>query len=125
MGYTQWAVAGRMQREQPDNAAEALVLITTMPDFGAITWDNGAFALRNALGWTRMMHRMHRGGFALIGQALPDPKLDKAFAVLPLSAGDSAATGEEIHWYQDWVRREDLTHEYWTQQSHAASSTRA
>ena len=121
MGYTQWAVAGRMTLDDPENASEALVLITTMPDFGAITWDNGAFALRNALGWTRMMHRMRRGGFALIGMALPDPKLEKAFAVLPLSAGDSAATGEEIHWYQDWVRHEDLTHEYWTQQSHAAS----
>ncbi|WP_082467811.1 CocE/NonD family hydrolase [Leifsonia sp. Leaf264] len=121
MGYTQWAVAGRMQLEDPENASEALVLITTMPDFGAITWDNGAFALRNALGWTRMMHRMRRGGLAMIGMALPDPKLEKAFAVLPLSAGDSAATGEEIHWYQDWTRHEHLSDEYWTQQSHAAS----
>ena len=74
MGYTQWAVAGRMALDDPENASEALVLITTMPDFGAITWDNGAFALRNALGWTRMMHRMRRGGFALIGMALPDPQ---------------------------------------------------
>ena len=121
MGYTQWAVAGRMTLEEPENASEALVLITTMPDFGAITWDNGAFALRNALGWTRMMHRMRRGNFALIGMAFPDPKLEKAFDVLPLSAGDSAATGEQIHWYQDWTRHEKLTHEYWTEQSHAAS----
>ncbi|GAA1973042.1 CocE/NonD family hydrolase [Microbacterium pumilum] len=121
MGYTQWAVAGRMQREDPQNAPEALVLVTTMPDFGAITWDNGAFALRNALGWSRMMHRMRRGGIALIAMALPDRKLDKAFDVLPLSAGDSAATGEQIHWYQDWTRYESLDEEYWTQQSHTAS----
>ncbi|GAA1960305.1 hypothetical protein GCM10009776_23630 [Microbacterium deminutum] len=121
MGYTQWAVAGRMQREDPENAPEALVLVTTMPDFGPITWDNGAFALRNALGWSRMMHRMRRGGIALIGMALPDRKLDRAFGVLPLSKGDSAATGEQIHWYQDWTRYESLEHEYWTQQSHTAS----
>ena len=121
MGYTQWAVAGRMQREDPENAPEALVLVTTMPDFGAITWDNGAFALRNALGWSRMMHRMRRGGIALIAMALPDRKLDKAFDVLPLSAGDSAATGEQIHWYQDWTRYQSLDEEYWTQQSHTAS----
>ena len=121
MGYTQWAVAGRMQLDDPENAPEALVLVITMPDFGAITWDNGAFALRNALGWTRMMHRMRRGGIALLAMALPDPKLDKAFGVLPLSAGDSAATGEQIHWYQDWVRHENLGDEYWNQQSHTAS----
>ena len=60
MGYTQWAVAGRLQREDPDHAPDALCLITTMPDFGAITWDNGAFSLRNALGWTQMMDRMIR-----------------------------------------------------------------
>ena len=45
LGYTQWAVAGRMRREDPDNAPDALCLIVTMADFGAITWDNGAFAL--------------------------------------------------------------------------------
>jgi len=116
MGYTQWAVAGTAQ---PD----ALCLITTMPDFGAITWDNGAFALRNALGWTRMMDRMiRRSGPALaLGMALPDPRLRKAFGVLPLSAGDTAATGHPVHWYQDWVAHERLTDDYWTQQSHAAS----
>lgn len=121
MGYTQWAVAGRMQREDPDNAPEALVLQITMPDFGEITWDNGAFSLRNALGWSRMMDLMDRGGLALLGIVLPDRKLDKAFDVMPLSRGDSAAAGRAIHWYQDWVRHERLTDEYWTSQSHTAS----
>ncbi|MFT4212904.1 MAG: CocE/NonD family hydrolase [Microbacterium sp.] len=121
MGYTQWAVAGRMQREEPENAPEAHVLQITMPDFGAITWDNGAYSLRNALGWTRMMVRMRRGGLALLGMMLPDRRLARAFDVLPLSAGDVAATGESVHWYQDWVAHESLADEYWTQQSHTAS----
>jgi uncharacterized protein len=121
MGYTQWAVAAKMLREDPDNAPEALVLQITMPDFGAITWDNGAFSLRNALGWSRMMDRMARGGLALAGILLPDPKLRRAFDALPLSEGDSAAAGHPIHWYQDWVRHERLTDEYWTRQSHTAS----
>ncbi|TPW99840.1 CocE/NonD family hydrolase, partial [Schumannella luteola] len=121
MGYTQWAIAGRMQREHPDEAPEAYIMQITMPDFGAITWDNGAFSLRNALGWTRMMVRMRQGGAALLGMLLPDPKLAKAFDVLPLSAGDAAASGETVHWYQDWVRHEKLTDEYWTQQSHTES----
>ncbi|WP_243076328.1 CocE/NonD family hydrolase [Microbacterium sp. SS28] len=121
MGYTQWAVAGRMQQEEPENAPDALVLNITMPDFGAITWDNGAYSLRNALGWSRMMGRMAKGGLALLGMLFPDPKLTRAFDVLPLSAGDTAATGQPIHWYQDWVKHERLTDKYWTQQSHTAS----
>ncbi|WP_165310701.1 CocE/NonD family hydrolase [Microbacterium protaetiae] len=121
MGYTQWAVLGRMLREDPENAPEAAVLQITMPDFGAISWDNGALSLRNALGWSRMMDRMAKGGLAILGMMLPDPKLEKAFDVLPLSAGDSAVTGHPIHWYQDWVRHERLTDEYWTAQSHTAS----
>ncbi|GAA3909780.1 CocE/NonD family hydrolase [Microbacterium invictum] len=121
MGYTQWAVAGKMAQEDAVNAPEAMVLQITMPDFGAITWDNGAFSLRNALGWSRMMDRMGRGGPVLLGMLLPDPKLKKAFDVLPLGQGDSAATGHAIGWYQDWVKHEDLSDRYWTQQSHTAS----
>ena len=45
---------------------------------------------------------------------LPDPKLTRAFDVLPLSAGDTAAAGHPVHWYQDWVAHERLTDDYWT-----------
>ncbi len=121
MGFTQWAVAGRLLREEPEHAPDACVLLITMPDFGAITWDHGAFALRNALGWSRMMDRMGRGGAGLALMLLPDPKLTRAFDVLPLSAGDSSAAGHPIHWYQDWVAHERLTDDYWTRQNHTAS----
>ncbi len=123
LGYTQWAVAGRMQVEDPGHAPDALCLLTTMPDFGAITWDNGAFSLRNALGWTQMMDRMSRRSLLpiLLAQMRPDPKLKKAFGVLPLRDGDTAATGHHVGWYQDWLAHEKLTDEYWTQQSHFGS----
>src|SRR4029078_12127196 len=45
LGYTPSAVAGRAWREDPDNAPDALCLNVTMADFGAITWENGAFSL--------------------------------------------------------------------------------
>ncbi len=116
LGYTQWAVAGRLQRDDPENAPDALCLVTTMPDFGAITWDNGAFALRNALGWSQMMDRMRRRAMVplLLSQLRPDPKLERAFDVLPLSDGDTAAAGAPIGWYQDWLSHERLTDDYWT-----------
>ncbi|HWS32927.1 MAG TPA: CocE/NonD family hydrolase [Actinoplanes sp.] len=114
MGYTQWAAAA---------GPDALCLQVTMPDFGAVTWDNGAFALRNALGWTQMMDRMIRRDFVrlFLGMLRPDKSLRRGFGTLPLSAGDSAATGRPVHWYQDWVGHESLADEYWTQQSHTAS----
>jgi putative CocE/NonD family hydrolase len=125
MGYTQWAVAGKMQRDDPDNAPDALCLLVTMPDFGATTWDNGAFSLRNALGWTQMMSRMiHREMLPLfLGMLRPDRKLLRGFGTLPLLGGDVAATGRRVHWYQDWVTHERLTDEYWTSQSHTDSVT--
>ncbi|GAA2659454.1 CocE/NonD family hydrolase [Paractinoplanes durhamensis] len=123
LGYTQWAVAGELQRADPQNAPEALCLITTMPDFGAITWDNAAFSLRNALGWSQMMDRMGRRDLLplMLGMLRPDPKLKKGFDVLPLSGGDTVAAGHPVAWYQDWVSHERLTDEFWTQQSHTAS----
>jgi putative CocE/NonD family hydrolase len=123
LGYTQWAVAGRMQREDPGHAPDALCLITTMPDFGAATWHNGAFSLLTALGWSQMMDRMRRRALVplLLSQLRPDPKLDKAFGVLPLRDGDTAAAGAPIRWYQDWLRHEKLTDDYWSGQSHTAS----
>ncbi|MDI6100900.1 CocE/NonD family hydrolase [Actinoplanes sp. NEAU-A12] len=123
MGFTQWAVAGTLQRDEPSSAPDALCLVTTMPDFGVVTWDNAAFALRNALGWTQMMDRMiHRELVAVVlGQLRPDPRLRRAFDVLPLRDGDVAANGRRVHWYQDWVEHERLTDEYWTRQSHTAS----
>ncbi|MFC4071060.1 CocE/NonD family hydrolase [Actinoplanes subglobosus] len=125
MGYTQWAVAGKLQRDDPDNAPDALCLLVTMPDFGAITWDNGAFSLRNALGWSQMMSRMIRREMLplFLGMLRPDRKLLRGFGTLPLLDGDVAATGRRVHWYQDWVTHERLTDEYWTSQSHTASVT--
>ncbi|MCZ7436755.1 CocE/NonD family hydrolase [Micromonospora sp. WMMC241] len=123
LGYTQWAVAGRMCRDDPGNAPDALCLNVTMADFGAVTWNNGAFALGGSLGWSRrMVLRGVRG--ALVRARLarrPDRKLAEAFDVLPLSRGDTAVAGRPIGWYQDWLAHEKLSDDYWTRQSHTAS----
>ncbi|MGC4816930.1 CocE/NonD family hydrolase [Micromonospora sp. DT63] len=123
LGYTQWAVAGRMCRDDPGNAPDALCLNVTMADFGAVTWTNGAFWLGGSLGWSRrMVLRGPRG--ALIRARLarrPDRKLAEALDVLPLARGDTAVAGHPIGWYQDWLAHEKLTDDYWTRQSHTAS----
>ena len=119
LGYVQWATAGHLQRTDPAVAQDALCLQVTMPDFGAITWDNGAFALRNALGWTRMMSRIERPA-GLLSQLLPSPALTRGLNHLPLDEGDKVAAGHTVHWYQDWLHR-NLSEPYWATQSHTAS----
>jgi putative CocE/NonD family hydrolase len=121
LGYTQWAVAGKLTRDEPETASEALSLTTTMPDFGAITWDNGAYALRNALGWTQAKTVIEQGPFALRVLTGPNPKLVAGFETMPLRDGDVPVLGEHNAWYQDWLTHEDLRDEYWTQQSHRDS----
>jgi uncharacterized protein len=119
LGYVQWAVAGHLERTDPAVAPDALCLQVTMPDFGAITWDNGAFSLRNALGWSRMMAGIQRP-WGMIRQFLPSPALTRGLNHLPLDEGDGVAAGHTVHWYQDWLKH-DLTDQYWVRQSHAAS----
>ncbi|MRX44480.1 CocE/NonD family hydrolase [Agromyces kandeliae] len=121
MAFAEWAAAGALQREHPEDAPEALVVEVALTDFGSVAWENGAFALNTALGWSRGMDRLRRGGAAMLGMLLPDRSLAKALDVLPLGAGDTAAAGHPIEWYQQWLRHEDLADEYWTRQSHAAS----
>lgn len=122
VGYVQWAVAGELSRTDPDNAPDAVCLQVTMPDFGEATWDNGAFALRNALGWTRSIYRQERR-WAFLNPFLPDRRLARAFDHLPLVEGDRVATGRTSPWYQDWLAHDDLTDPYWACQSHTASVT--
>lgn len=121
LGYTQWAVAGKLSRDEPGTAADAMSLTTTMPDFGAITWDNGAYALRNALGWTQVKTLLEGNMLALRVLTGPNPKLEKGFAAMPLRTGDLTVLGKHNDWYQDWLTHEDLRDEYWSKQSHRAS----
>lgn len=120
LGYAQWAVAGRLSRDEPALAPAAMSLSVTTPDFSLSTWGSGAFGLRNALGWGRLMAAF--GTPAMLGMLLgPDRRLARALDTLPLVAGDSAAVGRPIPWYQEWLRHEDLRDDYWAQRSHAAT----
>lgn len=120
LGFTQWAAAGYLQRDEPDAAPDALSLLVTMPDFGEFTWDNGAFGLRTALGWTQMVSAQERRG-ALLRQALGRRALRRGYDRLPANEADKLATGHTVHWYQDWLAHDSLADEYWRRQSHTAA----
>jgi uncharacterized protein len=119
LGFTQWAGAG-LARDEPETAADALCLHITMPDFGQITWTNGAFGLQNALGWSQMVAGQERFA-ATLRQPLTRRALDRGFAHLPTNEADKIATGHTVHWYQDWVEHSDLSDPYWARQSHTAA----
>ncbi|MGI9822973.1 CocE/NonD family hydrolase [Agromyces sp. Marseille-Q5079] len=120
LGFTQWSATAAANRAgEPETAAESMSLAVTMPDFGAITWDHGAFALLNSLTWSRMMTLIESPKFILtmIG---PDRRFKAALGHTPLGGSDRAATGAAIPWWDDWLRNEDLREPYWAQQSYRA-----
>lgn len=121
LGYTQWAAAGKLAREETETAATAMSLSVTMPDFGAITWDHGAFSLRNALGWSSMMRKMDKP-LGMFSGRFRDRRLEQGLDTVPLSHGDTVASGAPIDWYQDWVRHEDQREPFWADQSHTAAA---
>jgi putative CocE/NonD family hydrolase len=120
LGFTQWAVAGYLQRDDPAVAPDALALHVTMSDFGEFTWDNGAFGLRTALGWTQQVSDQEKPG-AVLRQVLGRRALQRGYDRLPANEADKLATGHTVHWYQDWLTHDSLSDEYWRQQSHTAT----
>ncbi|SFR70603.1 hypothetical protein SAMN05428970_0988 [Agromyces sp. CF514] len=120
LGFTQWsATAAALRAGEPETAAESMSLAVTMPDFGAITWDHGAFSLGNSLTWSRMMTVIESARIILtmIG---PDTKFKAALTHTPLGSADRAATGADIPWWDDWLHHEDLRDPYWAEQSYRA-----
>ncbi len=120
LGFTQWAAQAALERADPAAAPEACVLFITMPDFGTSIWDTGAFALRSSLHWARLMELQKDGGPGALRLLLPSPRLNRAFGVVPVTDADAAAIGRHVPWFQDWLRHDQLTDEYWAGQSHTA-----
>jgi putative CocE/NonD family hydrolase len=120
LGFTQWAAAA-LARDEPDAAADALCLHITMPDFGQVTWTNGAFGLQLALGWSQMVAAQEKRLAPPLRQLLTRRALERGFDHLPANEADKVATGHTVHWYQDWVAHPDLADPFWSQQSHTAA----
>jgi putative CocE/NonD family hydrolase len=97
VGYTQWAIA-----DVPELAAMATVV--TASSFRDPVYAGDAFALFTTLAWASLIAAQTepwlRGTVELLrGQ----PRLQRAFAHLPLGEADELATGAEVAFFRRWL----------------------
>lgn len=118
LGNVQWALA--MDRAE---AIDGMGLAVTLSDFRDELRGFGGFNLGGMLAWTQTMRLvMAEGGR---GARRRQPSLDPHFAHLPLGTIDSAAFGEPVPHWQDWMAHEDRDDPFWRAMDYSQGVTRA
>lgn len=94
----------------------ALVPMITTSGFRGSWHRGGAFELAAALAWTARM--------ITLGSSTPlkadllelrgDRAAQRAMAHLPLAEADTIATGKQAHWFQSWLRHDQVGDPYWS-----------
>ena len=116
LGLTQWALAPAAGR-----SLRAMGTLVTASSFRDHTYAGGSFSLDNALSWSAMMRSMAAGPFARSTRLLRGRKtLVDALDVLPLREADRRATGDQVDFFQDWLRESDSGSAYWARRDHTA-----
>jgi putative CocE/NonD family hydrolase len=110
LGLVQWAVAA----DAPE--LQAIAAQITSPDFRRVTYDGEAFSLDNSLGWTALVTGQAASGPRFSTAAAERRRVEAAFAQLPLSAADIAATGRRVQFWQDWLRHNAPGDPWWQPQ---------
>ncbi len=99
-GCSEWVLADQM-----NPGPSALVAYLCSTDFYRMFYPGGAFSLESALFWAL---RSYKG-------VLPSPKaLERAYTALFPWEADNRAVGEEIDFFNDWVKHTERD-KYWAQ----------
>jgi uncharacterized protein len=117
VGYTQWAIA-----DVPELAAMATVV--TASSFRDPVYAGESFSLFTTLAWAKLLADQTRPWRSTTVEVLRgSPRLNQAFAHLPLGEADQLATGAEVSFFREWLA---LAHEdtaertkYWTDLDHS------
>ena len=116
LGLTQWALAPAAGR-----SLRAMGTLVTASSFRDQTYAGGSFSLDNALSWSSMMRTMAAGPFARVHPAAARARtVTDALDVLPLRDADRRATGDEVDFFQDWLRESDPGSAYWARRGYTA-----
>ncbi len=110
LGMTQWAVA----QDAPD-FLRALSLQVTAADFrDSVVYPGGAFALETALAWLHQIKNQELGWRTVLRTHLRGARVvSTSSAVLPIGTCDTAAIGEPMPFYQDWLEHSALGDPWW------------
>ena len=116
LGNVQYAMA--MDRAED---ISGMALGVTLSDFRDELRGGGGFMLRGMLSWTQTMRMvMAEGGR---GARRRQPKLDPHFDHLPLGTIDTAAFGEPVPHWQDWMAHDDVDDPFWAAMDYSAGVT--
>ena len=110
LGMTQWAVA-----EDAPEFLKALSFQVTAANFrDSVVFPGGAFALETGLAWINEIKHQELGWRAILRTRLQGAKVVAASSeVLPLGKCDSAALGEPMAFYQQWLEHSVPGDRWW------------
>ncbi len=110
LGMTQWAVA----QDAPDYLRAISPQVTASNFRDSVVFPGGAFALETALAWLHEIKNQELGWRAVLRTHLRGARVvSSSSAVLPLGACDTAAIGEPMHFYQEWLAHSDPGDPWW------------
>lgn len=117
VGYTQWAIA-----DVPELAAMATVV--TASSFRDPVYAGDSFSLFTTLAWANLLAAQTQPWLSSTVEVLRgSPRLNRAFAHLPLGEADQQATGAEVSFFREWLALadEDTAErtKYWTDLDHS------
>ncbi len=97
VGYTQWAIS-----DVPELAAMATMV--TASSFRDPVYAGDSFALFTTLAWARVLRAQTEPWLVGTIEAFRgEPRLQRAFAHLPLVEADERATGAEVAFFRRWL----------------------
>jgi putative CocE/NonD family hydrolase len=117
LSYVQWAVAAEAGPE-----LKALIPIVTTSEFRSVTYPGETFALDTVLSWAQGMEYQEESTFrALFSRSQHNRKLKKGYDNLPLNQSDTIAAGDEVAFFQDWLKHNTPGDPFWNQSDHSTS----
>ena len=110
LGMAQWAVA-----EDAPDFLRALSLQVTAANFrDSVVFPGGAFALETGLAWLHEIKNQELGWRAVLRTRLHGGRVVASSSeVLPLGKCDSAAIGEPMGFYQEWLQHSTPGDPWW------------
>jgi putative CocE/NonD family hydrolase len=110
LGFTQWA----LMMDPPPELATAVV-IAAPHDFGAHTWEGGAFNINDVLYWGELLvHQEDPPSSLPVTVAAVPRRIAKAFKTLPMGEAATDLLGRDTApWVHDWLQHPNLNDDFW------------
>ncbi|MEO3761349.1 CocE/NonD family hydrolase [Mycobacterium sp. B14F4] len=116
LGVSYGAMAGWALMDDPPPDVTAVIAIVGPHDASRISWDTGAFALADTLGWSHQVAYQEKVGRwqKLLAVSRTNDALDSALSEFPLGDAARKLLGDSAPWYREWIEHRDKADPYWT-----------